>query len=126
MIRQYHNHKLQINPWYREEEPHNNHETPGRQTKQIYQLSLSLFPIETITKLEWTQSNAHNNRSHNGSNNQIRINNNRTRKQWRKRNKSSDEIRSMRIIEKECFFLLVVTLPTKLSMLTTNDFQNHT
>ena len=24
----------QTNPWHREEEPHNNHETPGRQTKQ--------------------------------------------------------------------------------------------
>ena len=41
MIRKYHNHKLQTNPWYREEEPHNNHETPGRQTKQSNQLSLS-------------------------------------------------------------------------------------
>ena len=40
MIRKYHNHKLQKNPWYREEEPHNNHETPGRQTKQSNQLSL--------------------------------------------------------------------------------------
>ena len=40
MIRKYHNHKLQTNPWYREEEPHNNHETPGRQTKQSNQLSL--------------------------------------------------------------------------------------
>ena len=29
MIRKYHNHKLQTNPWYREEEPHNNHEKPG-------------------------------------------------------------------------------------------------
>ena len=28
MIRKYHNHKLQKNPWHREEEPHNNHETP--------------------------------------------------------------------------------------------------
>ena len=28
------------NPWYRAEEPHNNHETPGRQTKQSNQLSL--------------------------------------------------------------------------------------
>ena len=37
MIRKYHNHKLQTN---REEEPHNNHETPGRQTKQSNQLSL--------------------------------------------------------------------------------------
>ena len=41
MIRKYHNHKLQTNPLYREEEPHNNHETPGRQTKQSNQLSLS-------------------------------------------------------------------------------------
>ena len=28
MIRKYHNHKLQTNPWHREEEPHNSHETP--------------------------------------------------------------------------------------------------
>ena len=34
MIRIYHTHKLQTNPWHREEEPHNNLETPGRQTKQ--------------------------------------------------------------------------------------------
>ena len=40
MIRKYHNHKLQTNPWHREEEPHNNYETPGRQTKQSNQLSL--------------------------------------------------------------------------------------
>ena len=40
MIRKYHNHKLQTNPWLREEEPHNNHETPGSQTKQSNQLSL--------------------------------------------------------------------------------------
>ena len=32
MIRKYHNHKLQTNPWHREEEPHNHHKTPGRQT----------------------------------------------------------------------------------------------
>ena len=43
MIRKYDNHKLQTNPWYGEEEPHNNHETPGKQTKQNNQLSL--FPI---------------------------------------------------------------------------------
>ena len=53
MIRKYHNHKLQTNPWYREEEPHKNHKTPGRQSKAI----LSLFPIKMIAKLEWTQSN---------------------------------------------------------------------
>ena len=42
MIRKYmyHNHKLQTNHWHREEEPHNNHDTPGRQTKQSNQLSL--------------------------------------------------------------------------------------
>ena len=40
MIRIYHNHKLETNQWHREEELHNNHETTGRQTKQINQLSL--------------------------------------------------------------------------------------
>ena len=39
MIRKYHNRKLQTNPRHREEEPHNNHETPERQTKQSNQLS---------------------------------------------------------------------------------------
>ena len=44
----------------------------------------SLFPIEMIAKLEWTQSNAQQNinikitDSHIGTNNQHRINNNRT------------------------------------------------
>ena len=40
MIRKYHNPKLQTNPWHREEELHNTHETLGRQTKQGNQLSL--------------------------------------------------------------------------------------
>ena len=40
MIRKYHNSKLQTNPWHRKEEPHNNHETPERQTKPSNQLSL--------------------------------------------------------------------------------------
>ena len=40
MIRKYHNQKLKTNPWHREEEAHNNHETPGRQTKRSNQLSL--------------------------------------------------------------------------------------
>ena len=39
MIRKYHNHKPQTNPWHRDEEPYNHHETPGRQTKQSNQLS---------------------------------------------------------------------------------------
>ena len=32
--------KLQTTPWHREEEPHNNHVVPGRQTKQSNQLFL--------------------------------------------------------------------------------------
>ena len=32
MVRKYHNHKVQTNPWHLEEKPHNNHETPERQT----------------------------------------------------------------------------------------------
>ena len=40
MIEKYHNQKLQTNQWHREEEPHNNLETPGRPTKQINQLYL--------------------------------------------------------------------------------------
>ena len=42
MIRKYHNHKLQTSARHREEGPHNNHETPGRQTKQSNQLSLPI------------------------------------------------------------------------------------
>ena len=51
--------EIQTNPWHHQEEPHNNHKTPGRQTKQSNQLSL--FPIEMIAKLEWTQSNTQQN-----------------------------------------------------------------
>ena len=40
MIRKYHNHKIQTNPWHHKEEPHNNHQTPGNQTKHSNQLSL--------------------------------------------------------------------------------------
>ena len=40
MIRKYHNHNLQKNLCHLEEEPHNNHKTPGRQTKQSKQLPL--------------------------------------------------------------------------------------
>ena len=40
MIRKYHYHKPQTNPWHRKEEPLNHHEIPGRQTKQSNQLSL--------------------------------------------------------------------------------------
>ena len=40
MIRKYHNHKLQTNLWHRGEQLHNNHEIPGKQTKQSNQLFL--------------------------------------------------------------------------------------
>ena len=40
MIRKNNNHKQQTNSWHREEEPHSNNETPGRQTKQSSQLFL--------------------------------------------------------------------------------------
>ena len=62
MIRKYHNHKLQTNLWHHEEEPHNNHKTPGRQTKQSNQLSLP-HQDDCKTKLEWTQRNTQQNRT---------------------------------------------------------------
>ena len=40
MIRKYHNHKLKTNPCHHKEEPHNSHDTLGRQTKQSNELSL--------------------------------------------------------------------------------------
>ena len=57
MINKYHKHQLQTNPWHRDKEPHNNHETPDKQSKA----TSSLFPIEKIAKLEWAQSNAQQN-----------------------------------------------------------------
>ena len=39
--------RLQTNPWHREEEPYNNNETPGRQTKYRSQLS---FPHQDDCK----------------------------------------------------------------------------
>ena len=48
MSRKYHNHKPKTNPWHREEEPHNHHETPGRQTKQSNQLSLQIQILLTF------------------------------------------------------------------------------
>ena len=44
-------------PGHREEEPHNNHETQDKQSKE----TSSFFPIEMIAKLELTQSNAQQN-----------------------------------------------------------------
>ena len=58
MISKYHNHKLQTSPQHREENPHNNHDMPGRQKATS---SLSLFPIKMIAKLGLRQSNAQQN-----------------------------------------------------------------
>ena len=69
---------MQTNPWHREEEPHNNHEAPGRQTKQSNQLSLphqddceTRMDIRTAKHRTITES-------HKGNNNQQRINKSRS------------------------------------------------
>ena len=78
MIRKYHNHKLQTNPWHREEEPHNNHKAPGRQTKQSNQLSLrhqgDRKTRRDIKKRKTKQRTI--TESNNGSNNKQQVNNN--------------------------------------------------
>ena len=57
MIWKYHNEKLQADLWHREEESHNNREASGRQASK----ATSPFPINTLAKLEWPQSNAQQN-----------------------------------------------------------------
>ena len=68
------------NPWHREEEPHNNHEKPGRQTKHSNHLSL---PHQDYckTRMDINQRTAKHRPItyfHNGSNNKQQVNNNRT------------------------------------------------
>ena len=80
MIRKYHNHKLQTNPWHREEGPHNNYQTSGTQTKQSSQLSLPHkddCKTRKGIKLHITKHKT-SKEPHNRSNNQQRINNKRT------------------------------------------------
>ena len=80
MISKYHYHKLQTNLWHREEEPHNNHEAPARQTKQSNQLSL-LNQDDCKARVDTKKRTTNyitTTESHNGSNNQQRTNNNRT------------------------------------------------
>ena len=80
MIRKYHNHKLQTNSWHREKEPHNNQETRGRQTKQSNQFSLP-HQDDCKTRMDMKQHTTKHRtitESHNGTNNQHRINNIRT------------------------------------------------
>ena len=74
MIRKYHNHKLQTNLLHYEEESHNNHETPARQTKQANKLSL---PFEMIANYNGHKVKYNKTYSHKGSNNKQWINNDR-------------------------------------------------
>ena len=68
------------NPWHREEEPLNHHETPGRQTKQSNQpppphqddRNTRMDTKQRTTKHRTTTD------SHKGSNNKQKVNNNRT------------------------------------------------
>ena len=103
MIRKYHNHKLQTNPWHHEEGPHNNHETPGRQTS-------SLFPIEMIAKLELTQSNAQQNTE------QLREQQSTTNQQQQNHRLRTDSSQSLtmhqwRVQQRECSRALIVLIP---------------
>ena len=80
MIRKYHNHKLQTNPWHHEEEPHINHEIPERKTKQSNQLSL-VYQDDCKTRMDIKKPTTKHRTiadSYNGSNNKQQVNNNRT------------------------------------------------
>ena len=71
MIRKYHIHKLQTTPMHRKKEPLNHHETPGRQIKQSNRNTR--MDIKKRTTKHRTITN-----SYNGSNNNQKVNNNRT------------------------------------------------
>ena len=48
MIRKHHNHKLQANPWYRDEDPHNNHETPVYYSFKSHLLTFNILILNLI------------------------------------------------------------------------------
>ena len=80
MARKYRNHKPQTDPWHREEEPHNHHETQGRQTKHSNKLFLPHqddWKTRMDMKLRKTIHRAITD-SQSGSNNKQKVNNNRT------------------------------------------------
>ena len=58
MIRKY-KPNLQTTPWHCEEKPYNNQ---GHQEEKQSEVPSSLFTIKMIDKLEWTQSNAQQNK----------------------------------------------------------------
>ena len=61
MIRKYHNHKTQTNPWH----PWKIHTTITRhQEDKLSKATSSLFPIKMIAKLEWTKTNVQQNIDH--------------------------------------------------------------
>ena len=80
IIRKYHNHKLQTNPWQGEK----SHTTiTRRQEDELSKTTSSLLPIKMIAKLEWTYSKVQQNIEQlqtptNGSYNKQQVNNNRT------------------------------------------------
>ena len=80
MIRKYHYHKLQTSTWHGEEEPHNNHETPIRQTKQSNLLSLPHQDDSKTSRDIKKRTTKHRaiTESHKGSNDKQQVNNNRT------------------------------------------------
>ena len=55
MIKKFHNHKLQTNPWIHEEEPQNinRNKTPDRQLKQSNQFSKILLNSKTAKSLNY-------------------------------------------------------------------------
>ena len=65
------------NPRHHEEEPHNNHRTPGRQTNKVKQPTLSSSDINMIAKLERAQTmhykTEQRHKPYSGSNNQQRM-----------------------------------------------------
>ena len=71
---------MQTNPWHREEEPHQNHETPGRQIKHSNLLSLP-HEDDCNTRMdinECTTKHRTITDSHNGSHNKQQVSNNKT------------------------------------------------
>ena len=79
MIRKYHNHKPQTTLWHQEEELLNHHETPGRQIKQSKQSISHQDDCNTRTDTkQCTTKHITITDSNNGSNNEQKVNNNRT------------------------------------------------
>ena len=78
IIGKYHNHKLQTNPWHREEEQHNINKTTARQTKQSNQHPLPhQDDCKTRKEVTYKKKPRTVTNFHSGSNNKQQIKNNR-------------------------------------------------